>query len=299
MNFDLPSFYSKLTSDGAIYFSGSDAVKFLQGQITCDVNKITLDHSSLGARCNLQGRVVSFFRLAAWQDGLLMLLPKSMVQLTIDSLKKYAVFFKVSIEDYSDKLSLYAYFSDQPLEQLTLPETINEANTSNDIVCIKALQKTQHSGFLLISSKDLEENLTNQLKQATSEQDESYWHVAKILEHIPNIVPATSEKYLPHELNLPELGAVSFDKGCYLGQEIVARMEYRGQVKQHLHLIQTEVIPDLQLNEYITDENGKHVGNLVDCSVVENSLLGIALIRNQQSTTKLFMHNHIIQLEAD
>ena len=96
-----------------------------------------------------------------------------------------------------------------------------------------------------------------------SETQSANWHMENIRKKIPSIFPETSEKFLPHDLNLPELGAVSFNKGCYTGQEIIARMQYRGKLKNHLYHAVITTPLDLIRGADIFIGN-KAVGNMVD-----------------------------------
>jgi folate-binding protein YgfZ len=160
-----------MTTIGFVHISGPEAKKFLQGQLTCDMEQLVPEQYQLAAHCNPQGRIISLFHLFQREDAYYFVLPASMVEKTILALKKYIVFFKAAI--------------------------------CADVINI------QHADFFG------KENL--------------------IQRGIPSVYPETSGLFLPHELNLPDLGAVSFNKGCYTGQEIIARMHYRGKLKSHLY----------------------------------------------------------------
>ena len=179
--------------------TGVDAEKFLQGQLTCDLRKITLGESGLGAHCNLQGRVVSLFQLQHESNAWRLTMPTSLVDIAEKALRHYARFSKV----------------------------------------------------------------TFQREQPPREGSVAAWQLAKIETGIPYITDKTSGLFLPHELNLPALGAVSFDKGCYLGQEIVARIEYRGKVKKHLQKITLPIDAALPENVVCAVENENQIMALV------------------------------------
>lgn len=154
-----------------ILVSGPDAKKFLQGQLTCNLDEVVEGQAQLGAHCNPQGRVISLFQLFLIQNSYALEMPASLVPIALKALQKYAVFFKVTL----------------------------------------------------------------QAATQTRSGNNAHWHLEAIQAGIPQIYPETSEKFLPHELNLPALHGVSFNKGCYTGQEIIARMQYRGNLKKHLH----------------------------------------------------------------
>lgn len=194
------------TQMGLLQISGKDAKKFLQGQLTCNLDEITSTRSLRGAHCNPQGRIISLFTISLSGEDYDLQMPRELVPIALKALQKYAVFFKVSLTDVSETL--------QP----------------------SYLDKEQ-----------------------------------AIRQGIAEIYPETSGKFLPHELNLPELGAVSFNKGCYTGQEIIARMHYRGKLKNHLYYakIQTS-LPILRGNDIYLQ--GKSKGSIVDyCQIAYNT----------------------------
>jgi len=170
--------FQDLSDQGLIKIQGVDAKKFLQGQLTCDVNALAQDDFCMGAHCNREGRVLCLFYLYHAEDAYYLLMQREMVAISISHLKKYSIFFKTEISDVSGNKMV-----------------IQSINTTH-------LQDHYHT----------------------------------IQAGIPTIYPDTSGKFLPHEINLHTLNAISFDKGCYTGQEIIARMHYRGQLKNQLYI---------------------------------------------------------------
>src|SRR5580700_4254691 len=93
-----------LTNFGLLKITGSDAAKFLQGQLTCDLEKITPGQFSLAAHCNPKGRVITLFYLCNYLANYYLFMQRNMVSVSMNALKKYAVFFKVTLADASDEL---------------------------------------------------------------------------------------------------------------------------------------------------------------------------------------------------
>jgi len=91
------------------------------------------------------------------------------------------------------------------------------------------------------------------------------WHLQNINENIPEIYPETFEKFTPHDLNLQLIDAIDFEKGCYQGQEIIARMHYRGKLKQHLYRAVIETTQPITPCTKIINQENKTVGYIVDC----------------------------------
>lgn len=209
----MPPTSINLTSYGLLKVSGVDAKKFLQGQLTCDLEKVTSEGFALGAHCTPQGRVISLFRLFKRDESYYLLLPRSMIDVSATALKKYILFYKAEIKD-----------------------------VSSDFDVTELINSTEHD-----------------------------WKIRNLCNNIPEIYPETSGKFLPHEINLPEINAVSFDKGCYTGQEIIARMHYRGKLKNHLYLVninrKTLPLPGSPIF-YLQNQEIKIGGTIVDSTQV-------------------------------
>lgn len=185
-----------------IHIDGVDAEKFLQSQLSCDVAAVTETTPQLSAYCNPKGYVESLLWLSRTDSGFRALLPSSLADNTLALFKKYGAFAKVQL-------------SVLPAQAFELTVQTQE-------------QLLQWQANHLSLGAPLSEFVTNQPTQAN--QWRAYWLAAGV----PLLDSATQGLFRPHDLNLPELGAICFTKGCYPGQEIVARMHYRGKPKVHL-----------------------------------------------------------------
>lgn len=227
------SFYN-LSEDGLIKISGPNAKTFLQGQLTCDLEKITENTGTLAAHCHPQGRILSLFYLFLFQDAYYLLTPIQLVQHTLDHLKKYAIFYKVELSDVSHAFKLLAH---------TSPTTL-----------FPQIEFTTTRSYL---------SLANPADVVATETAED-WHRLNLNKGIARLYTQTVNQFLAHELNLPNLGAVSFDKGCYTGQEIIARMHYRGKLKKHLQLAHFHFNGALKAGDELQDNIDKIVATIVD-----------------------------------
>src|SRR5688572_15995778 len=106
---------------GLLKIFGKDAHKLLQGQLTCDMNEVTSNHSLVGAHCNPQGRIISLFRIFHYQDSYFLQMPREMIPIALRALKKYAIFFKVELVDESDEWIAYGCSASE-LKTLSLPQ---------------------------------------------------------------------------------------------------------------------------------------------------------------------------------
>lgn len=245
--------FFNLTHLGLLSVSGPQAKKFLQGQLTCHLDEITSTESRLGAHCNPQGRVISLFRIFMHDDHYYLQMPRELISIAIKALEKYAVFFKVTLKDVSDQFKQLGYVS----HELTAEPSENNIM----IICMPG----NPARYQLIGEMN---NVF--LNSQIISNDLRIWKSIDLAQFIAEMYPETSEKFLPHDLDLPKLNAVSFTKGCYTGQEIIARMQYKGKLKNHLYLakIYTNLPIIRGANIYLDD---KICGNIVDfCQIDYN-----------------------------
>ncbi len=205
---------------------GNDASKFLQGQITCNINDLTENKSSLGAICNSKGRAITVFLLVKNGDSYLMVLPKELLTDVKSKLQKYVLRADVILTDSSDDLILIG----QDHEELR-PEP-DFATSHQENIAINF----QNRSLIIADADKAQAYWEQQLKQGYQPQDSAEWRYLDLLSGIPWLSIETSEEFIPQMLNLDKLGAISFNKGCYTGQEIVARTHYLGQTKREMFL---------------------------------------------------------------
>lgn len=226
-----------LSQWGLIKVAGPDAAKFLQGQLTCDIHEINETQSRLGAYCNVKGRVVATFRIFYFEECYYLSLPVTMIDLTLTQLKKYAVFSKVTLTNVTQDFIQTGCYGEEILKilqsiQPDIPTTVDKTISTNDfiIICIHGNKPR----WLIIAKKSIknffQEKLTNYLLPA----DQTIWQALDIEAGIVTVLPETSELFTPQMIDYPKLNAVSFNKGCYLGQEIIARTHYLGKAKRQL-----------------------------------------------------------------
>ena len=237
--------------------SGKGAFDLLQGQITCDVSKVSSTHSCLGALCNAKGRVISSFILSSLSVDTYSLigLLGTLVR-TEEELSKYSPFYEVSLKQ-NKSLSFYGIekkvFEDTYDLKIGLEENTAQINSTK---FVRYLDKK----FLLVIS-DKKGNLVDK-NLFEKDRNRSEWDLDEILSFNVEISEKDSEKYTPHELSYDTTKRIDFEKGCYTGQEIVARMHYRGKNLPRLNLAES---PDLEIRENMTisNEENKKVGNIV------------------------------------
>lgn len=255
-----------LSDYSLLQISGTDAAKFLQGQLTCDIEQINPELSSLGAHCNAKGRIMSFFRLFLRNDSYYLLMPTEVIADALIALKKYALFSKVKL----DIIQANCFAVQTITKDLLLPTVDNTVINDDSITYIRIRGKTPRY-FIIDFAK------TMKLKS----MDTTQWHQLDIIAGIPRLYPNTIGAFLPHYLNLPALGAVSFQKGCYTGQEIIARMQHRGKLKQHMVIRYLQTTKSLVPGTKCLDINQKNIGQIIDTVANDAQQLCLLLLQDQ------------------
>lgn len=237
-----------------IKITGPDAEKFLQGQLSNDVAQLKELGWQLSCYCNQKGRIIAFLWLAFFGDAYYLCLPSSSMALTLAELKKFGAFSKVQIQ-VSEDLKLAAIFDE------------NAANVRENV-----LVEMNYAPMLSLALVETE------LTSPTYIEPEQ-WKLANINNELPIISQEQQEKFTPHQLNLQTKNALAFKKGCYRGQEIVARMEYLGKLKQQLYRVEIKSKQDLKpLSPILTPED-KIIGEIVNIITTEaNSYLALAVL---------------------
>lgn len=251
-----------LNSFTTLKFFGEKTQEFLQGQLTCDMQKIS-QHSeySFAAVCDHRGRMVANFWVVKWHDDFLFILPKNMSDIIKNHLEKYAVFSKVKISQEND----FFIFA------LTLPNEFLKEQFSNTII----IQLPNEDRQVILSEKN---NFSN--SEITS--DETIWKKNNIADQLCILYPETSLLFTPQMINLEKLGGVSFTKGCYVGQEIIARTEHLGTLKRHLHSLKVQSDQAVNPGNPLKNSKNEVVGVVVEAvKFTENTYEILAVIQDQ------------------
>ncbi|MBI2315812.1 MAG: folate-binding protein YgfZ [Betaproteobacteria bacterium] len=232
------SVLADLSHLGVLEFSGEDAQGFLQGQLTCDVNSLAAGSSSFGGYCSAQGRLLADFLLWRTPSGFRMLLARSITGAAGKRLAQYVLRAKVKIADSSDERvllgaagpgagpALAAHFGE-------IPRRPHEVRRHPEGATMIALGEER---FLVEVAPALAIEIQRALAKTLAFVGTPCWEWLDIRSGIPWISAPTQEQFVPQMANLDLLGGISFQKGCYPGQEIVARTRYLGRLKRRMFL---------------------------------------------------------------
>jgi len=217
--------------------TGDEAAKFLQGQLTCDINKVSPVQSVRGAYCDINGRVIADMRVLACGSAYLLLTSRGMGFALKKILEKYIVFSKASIKIETsawERFGVYGSDASKTMQSLfgTVPEKADAVLSREDCLVIR-LPDAQ-ARFEILVGVDNDE-IRDQLEDQGITDDLEEWELADIRQGIVHITANTQDTYTPQLLNYDLTGVIDFKKGCFPGQEIVARMHYRAPAKKRLY----------------------------------------------------------------
>lgn len=291
-----PNFIYPVPELVVLTVSGSDAAKFLQGQITCNINDVSESQSSLGAFCNPKGRVITTFLLVKAGGSFLMVLPKALLDIVKKRLQMYVLRSNVVLTDSSGQYALFGVSYNGQASG-------NFATKQQDAIAVSFPSSQVRVLFIaeLSQAISLWQGYVN--GQSFVPASSGQWAYHDIMAGIPWLRAGTSEEFIPQMLNLDKLGGISFNKGCYTGQEIVARTHYLGQAKRHMYLAECQHLmaaPEPGCN--ILDDQHNPVGKVLSAQVQQEICKMLIVLQtldgnNRQLKLDTQNQNSIVLLE--
>ena len=269
---------------------GEGSIDLLQGQITSDMTKVTDNQNCLGALCNVKGRVESSFLIVKkpeFENAFLLIGNREVMKTTETILQKYSQFYQLEMR-INDDFKFIAI--DESFLSLTFPETDLNLKVQNheDFVRIHYLTKRFHL-LILEKGSDCFEN-----EEISSELNE--WEKDNIVNKDFNIKPEDSNKYTPHELGYHQTNRIDFEKGCYTGQEIVARMHYRA--KKLPFLLTGSLNANERMSPEVINQEGKKAGTLLSTAKEKNTnLYLISMNKNYDNGEIKFEDSSVISIK--
>ena len=252
-----------LTQFSIIKVAGSEANTFLQGQLTCNINDLTDTNSFFAAFCNAKGRAISTLLIIKDAADYLLILPAELVEKVSKKLQMYIMRSDVQLNDLSHDLCLIGITADSsdilPVESKT-PFTVHR----NNAIYIKF--PAYNNRYLVISQVSQAISIWKSLTKNTGLNicHSNTWVEQDINAGIPWLSSTSSEEYIPQMLNIDKLGGISFNKGCYTGQEIIARTHYLGKSKRELYLANCDTATGITIdNQIITDNSEQVIGKIL------------------------------------
>ena len=252
----MTTFTTHFQPSGILSFDGPDSIKFLQGQTTCNLDELSETKALYGAFCNPKGRIKSTFLLLQIEpEKLLMLVHQDQCAYLQKELKMYIAFFKSEVTDVSDHYQTVGLLYK---EQGSTTSSYDVSSTNGQIlITLPGIYRRE----IILSQSEIT------LDAAIAEAEQAEWLIQDIQSGLVWTNEASREQFLPHDINLPGFGGVSYEKGCYTGQEIIARMHYRGNPKYTSAVLITDELADSissPLKAELTAGKIKSIGHVIN-----------------------------------
>ncbi|MGB1237777.1 MAG: YgfZ/GcvT domain-containing protein [Pseudomonadales bacterium] len=225
-----------LPEQALIQVEGIDSERFLQGQLSCDIKQVNTDGSAHGAHCSIKGSILSLYRVINAGQDYFLTVHASTLDASLALLQKYILFSKAEAASVTDS---WLCFGIAGAKADTLLEEYTDGPLADNQVCLKSdsiVVKLPNERYQLWLSLTAAERFTTLETVTAHLQDAEYWHYLQISNGEPSIQSETADSYIPQMCNLQALGGVSFKKGCYTGQEVITRLQFRGKLTKYLAL---------------------------------------------------------------
>jgi len=258
---------TKLDDLTSLHVTGKDATKFLHAQFTNDLDNLAINSWQYSGYCTPKGRTLAFMTIARLDENtFLLILPTELSENVLPRLRMFVMRDDVKITPQDENTSILGILNAADnLPGLEITQEKENGKLSRDgTSCLLTLDH-ESGRFLYIGD-------TEKLDTDAS-TDRNDWTLADIQSGIPSVVLATQEAYVPQMINLDLIGAVNFKKGCYPGQEIVARVHYLGKIKQRMYVVETDSKEQAQPNDkvYIAGNPNKAAGTVVQTATSDST----------------------------
>lgn len=264
--------------------SGEERIKYLQGQVTADMTSLSSNEGLLGCHCDFKGKAWNIFYALEHDESVLFVSHKEGAAKSTPELKKYGVFAKV---EFSDDTASWACFGGQGaqleaiISQLFTDVPVKDRQTvSNDHGVVMALGSLNTRYMLVLTAQGQAALASHEeLQYAPS----TLWEVQDIKAGIAQLRTSTSNEFVPQMMNLQAVNAISFSKGCYMGQEVVARTKFLGKNKRAAFVLKAEEAVDLQPGDTLeipVGDNWRRGGTVLRCATLGRETWLLAVVAN-------------------
>ncbi len=261
---------SDLSHYGLVGVHDTEAAGFLQNQLTNDVQQISETHAQRSAWCSAKGRILSTFQIIKRGDSFYLQVPMPLLESTLKRLRMFVLRTKVTVEDDSDAWVQFGVAGPKAHELIrqvfgAAPQETDACLTTAEYSVVRLSGEAPR--FWIISAPAAAQGLWTKLQAQAIPVGANAWRLLDIRAGVPTIYPETQDAFVPQMMNLEILNGVSFTKGCYPGQEVVARMQYLGTLKRRMFPVQfasdVEIQPGAELYSP-GSKSGQGAGRLAD-----------------------------------
>lgn len=280
---------------GAIRVGGEDAASFLHGQLSNAIEDMTPAELRLAAYCNPKGRVLALFHVLRDESGFLLLTDDSVVDTVLRRLQMFVLRSKVTLKDARADVGMVAVAG--PGSETLLAEAAGSPpRTAGKVVQagdLRLLRPTDGDDRLFVVAPAAQlDGLWGLLTGGLTPVGTEPWRLLDIRAGQPAVVDATQERFVPQMLNLEPLGGIDYGKGCYPGQEVVARMHYLGRLKRRMYRIALETTDTPAPGTPVRHGDGGEAGEIVIAArAPEGGAEALAVLRIDAAEQKALTAN--------
>ncbi|GIU20319.1 tRNA-modifying protein YgfZ [Shewanella colwelliana] len=270
--------FSHLSHLGLLCVTGEQGRSFIHGQVTTDITSLSADQWMWGAHCDPKGKMLASFRAFSMGDALMLMQPKDTLAVDLPQLAKYAVFSKADLTDASDEWTMLGVAGAEAKTwvETQFGEISAQLTTIPNGVVLKDGER-----YIIIVATQASETLLSEITQPI--YSHNLWQSLEIKAGYPNIAASHQGQFVPQMCNLQAVNGISFNKGCYMGQETVARMKYRGGNKRALYILTGTASDTVTLEtklELALEDGYKKTGTIIEVAQTGEHLVLTAVLPN-------------------
>ena len=292
-----------LKQTGLLALEGEDAVQFIHGQLSHDIDHLGSNQARLAAWCNPQGRMLALFH--AWKSAgkVWLTVPLDILPALQKRLQMYVLRAKVALSDESGNMAILGIGGEKGSKALskwfeTLPSEPFGKTENEQGVLVRVADAFGFPRYLLTIQKARLQAVESELSSTLSVCDESGWTMGDIKAGVPQITLPVQDRFIPQMVNLEQAGGLSFKKGCYPGQEVIARTQYKGTVKRRMFHGMVELPfednPPIDVNMTagadIVDSDGQVCGTIVSSARRDNNRVDFLAVVQTEAIGSLPLH---------
>jgi folate-binding protein YgfZ len=283
-----------------IKVEGDDRIPFLQGQLTQDMNLISQDKAIYAGFCNPKGRLLAFMMCYVVHDAIYIQLDNSIKESVLNKLKMYVLRSKVTLSLPEETFKIIGFVGSKALidSNISIPKNHLDIVRCSDVMIMRIGLDVERYQVMGDAYKVNEFAKLNFSKYLTMSLDD--WNTLNIIDGIPDVYPTTQEAFIPQSLNMDLIDSINFKKGCYTGQEIIARTHYLGKVKRRMYRAFIKSQRDFNPGDQVLNKNGENIGHLVRSAKDINDKTNLLIeLRVDQAHESLFIENELIEILSD
>jgi folate-binding protein YgfZ len=300
MSLSVENKFIVLNKTSTIKVEGDDRVQFLQGQLTQDINLISQNKALYAGFCNPKGRVLAFMLCYLNHESIHIQIDSSVQEFILQKLRMYILRSKVSLNLVNETFTCIGFVGSKALlaKKIQPPKNYLDIIQSDGIMIMRLGIDDDRYQLMGETSKINDFMKLNFSEYSSMSFDD--WNNLNILDGIPEIYPTTQEAFIPQSLNMDLIEGINFNKGCYTGQEIVARTHYLGRVKRRMYRAFIKSQVDLNPGDQILNKNGEEIGQLVRSAKQNGDKTNMLIeLRVDQAHDALFIKSNLIEVFLD